>query len=67
MNSTRMYSLLGVAALVFMASCTQPLSTREKGALTGGALGGVTGGLVGDQLQQRDQVAAKQQRVIEQQ
>ena len=34
------------------------------GAAIGGALGGAAGGLIGDQLQQRDQVAANQQQVI---
>jgi len=37
------------------------------GAAIGGALGGVSGGLVGDQLQQREQVAAEQQQIIDQQ
>lgn len=82
--------LLLSSALV--TSCTQPLSTRERGALAGGGLGAATGaiigattgnpaagaaiggamgaaagGLVGDQLQQREAVAAQQQQVIEQQ
>lgn len=81
--------LIGIA---LMASCAQPLSTREKGVLTGGglgaatgaiigsavgnpgagaaiggALGGVGGGLMGDQLQQREQAAAEQQQIIDQQ
>jgi outer membrane protein OmpA-like peptidoglycan-associated protein len=79
-------------AMSFLVSCAQPLTTREKGALTGvglgaatgaiigsatgspgagaaigGALGGVAGGLVGDQLQERERVAAEQQRTLEQQ
>lgn len=37
------------------------------GAAIGGALGAVGGGLVGDQLQQRDQVAGEQEQQIEQQ
>ncbi len=37
------------------------------GAAIGGALGGAAGGLIGDQLQQRDQVATGQQQVIERQ
>jgi outer membrane protein OmpA-like peptidoglycan-associated protein len=78
--------------LLGAAGCSQPLSTREKGALVGGglgaatgaiigaavgnpgagaaiggALGGVGGAVVGDQLQKRDQVAAEQQQVIDQQ
>ena len=81
-----------LAVLVLLASCSQPLSKREKGVLVGGglgaatgaiigaavgnpgagaaiggALGAVGGGLVGDQLQQRDQVAGEQEQQIEQQ
>jgi outer membrane protein OmpA-like peptidoglycan-associated protein len=80
------------ATMILLASCSQPLTTREKGALAGGglgaaagaaiggatgspgagaaiggALGAVGGGLVGGQLQQQEEVAKEQQRVIEQQ
>lgn len=34
-------------ALVFLSSCAQPLSTREKGVLAGGGLGAATGALIG--------------------
>jgi outer membrane protein OmpA-like peptidoglycan-associated protein len=37
------------------------------GAAIGGALGGVGGGLIGDQLQQREQITAEQQQRLEQQ
>jgi len=82
----------GLVAVIFPAGCSQPLTTREKGALAGGglgaatgaiigaatgspgagaaiggALGAVGGGLVGDQLQQREEVARQQQQVIDQQ
>jgi len=92
MTQTALRSILVLAGVALLASCAQPLSTREKGALVGGglgaatgaiigsavgnpgagaaiggALGGVGGGLVGDQLQQRDQVAEDQQQAIEQQ
>jgi outer membrane protein OmpA-like peptidoglycan-associated protein len=78
--------------VILLAGCSQPLTTREKGALAGGglgaatgaiigaatgspgagaaiggALGAVGGGLVGDQLQQREEVARQQQQVIDQQ
>jgi outer membrane protein OmpA-like peptidoglycan-associated protein len=81
--------LVGISLL---ASCAQPLSTREKatlvgggvgaatgaiigaavgnpvaGAAIGGTLGGVGGGFVGDQLQQREQVAEGQQQTLDQQ
>ena len=36
-----------VAALTLATSCAQPLSTREKGALTGGGLGAATGAIIG--------------------
>lgn len=90
MSLLRPSGLLAVGVL--LASCSQPLSTREKGALAGGglgaatgaiigaatgnpgagaaiggALGAVGGGLVGDQLQQREEVARQQQQVIDQQ
>lgn len=40
-------SLLAGALLITMAGCSQPLTTREKGALVGGALGAGTGALIG--------------------
>jgi outer membrane protein OmpA-like peptidoglycan-associated protein len=83
---------LPFATLILLASCSQPLTTREKGTLAGGglgaaagaaiggatgspvagtaiggALGALGGGLVGGQLQQQEEVAKEQQRVIEQQ
>src|SRR5437899_8531177 len=42
--------LLGVvvlAVLLLLGSCSQPLSTREKGALVGGGLGAATGASIG--------------------
>ena len=44
------FFLLGgsfLAAFVLLASCSQPLSTREKGALVGGGLGAATGAIIG--------------------
>jgi len=38
---------LSIALALIMASCAQPLSTREKGALVGGGLGAATGAIVG--------------------
>ncbi len=38
-------TLLVIAAL--FASCSQPLSTREKGALAGGGIGAATGAIIG--------------------
>ncbi len=35
------------ATLIPLASCSQPLSTREKGALAGGGLGAATGAIIG--------------------
>ncbi|MBI3247668.1 MAG: OmpA family protein [Deltaproteobacteria bacterium] len=92
MTRTVSWSIFVLAGVALLASCAQPLSTREKGALVGGglgaatgaiigaavgspgagaaiggALGGVGGGLVGDQLQQREQVAEEQQQMIDQQ
>lgn len=88
----RSFFVLFLFPVILLASCAQPLSTREKGALTGaglgaatgaiigaatgspgagaaigGAMGAVGGGLVGDQLQQREEVARQQQQVIDQQ
>lgn len=39
--------LLAGVLLVTVAGCSQPLTTREKGALVGGALGAGTGALIG--------------------
>ena len=44
------FFLLGgsfLAAFVLLASCSQPLGTREKGALVGGGLGAATGAIIG--------------------
>lgn len=35
------------AALALLASCSQPLSTREKSTLIGGGIGGATGAIIG--------------------
>lgn len=43
-----MVRIIGVLVLVmFVASCSTPLSTRERGALAGGAIGAGTGALIG--------------------
>ena len=39
-------ALIG-ALLLSLASCAQPLTTREKGTLTGGTLGAATGAIIG--------------------
>jgi outer membrane protein OmpA-like peptidoglycan-associated protein len=36
-----------VAGIVFLAGCSQPLSTREKGTLVGTGLGAATGAIIG--------------------
>src|SRR4249919_749981 len=36
-----------VALIVFLAGCSQPLSTREKGTLVGTGLGAATGAIIG--------------------
>lgn len=36
-----------VAVVVFLAGCSQPLSTREKGTLVGTGLGAATGAIIG--------------------
>jgi outer membrane protein OmpA-like peptidoglycan-associated protein len=41
----RSFSLL--AAVAFLVSCSQPLTTREKGTLTGAGLGAATGAIIG--------------------
>jgi uncharacterized protein YqgC (DUF456 family) len=35
------------ALVLSLASCAQPLTTREKGTLTGGTLGAATGAIIG--------------------
>ncbi len=35
------------SALLLLASCSQPISTREKGAIGGGLLGAATGAIIG--------------------
>jgi hypothetical protein len=62
-------------ALILLAGCSQPLSTRERGVLTGGGLGATTGGpgaasggaqgaigdgLTSDQLQRQEIIQAEQ-------
>ncbi len=39
--------VLAGALLITVAGCSQPLSTREKGALIGGGGGALAGGLIG--------------------
>jgi outer membrane protein OmpA-like peptidoglycan-associated protein len=36
-----------LVAFAFLVGCSQPLSTREKGALAGGGLGAATGAIIG--------------------
>jgi outer membrane protein OmpA-like peptidoglycan-associated protein len=36
-----------LAVLALLASCSQPLSTREKGVLAGGGIGAATGAIIG--------------------
>jgi hypothetical protein len=46
-----MTRLLAVAlAATFVVGCSTPLTTREKGALTGGAIGAGAGAIVGSQV-----------------
>lgn len=41
-------AILAAAALLFVSACSgEPLSTREKGTLGGGALGAGTGAIIG--------------------
>lgn len=92
MTQTMRRSIPLLAGVTLLASCSQPLGTREKGALIGGGLGAATGaiigsavgapgpgaaiggalgsaggGFVGDQLQQREQVAEGLQRALDEQ
>lgn len=39
--------MVGFLAVSILASCAEPLSTREKGALTGTGLGAATGAIIG--------------------
>ncbi len=51
-----MKNLLGIVSFIIVLSgCAAPLTTREKGALTGGALGALGGGLIGDQMYGQEQ------------
>lgn len=53
-----MKNLLGTASLIIVLSgCAAPLTTREKGALTGGALGAGAGALIGSQMDGRNTTA----------
>jgi len=36
--------------MVALSACSQPLSTREKGALTGGGLGAASGAIIGSTI-----------------
>jgi outer membrane protein OmpA-like peptidoglycan-associated protein len=55
---------LGAATGAIIGSA---VGSPGAGAAIGGALGGVGGGLVGDQLQQREQVAEQQQQILDEQ
>src|SRR5581483_11289126 len=44
----KLTTIVGIAALgIAVSSCSQPLSTREKGALGGVGLGAATGAIIG--------------------
>lgn len=46
-----MKRLIGTFSLVvLLGGCAAPLTTREKGALTGGALGAGAGAIIGNQI-----------------
>src|SRR5262245_14927523 len=48
MNRTfLMRGIVFLAALALFSSCSQPLTTREKGTLVGGGIGGATGAIIG--------------------
>lgn len=47
MKPTILRNSVIVASVAIFASCAQPLSTREKGALVGGGLGAATGAIIG--------------------
>src|SRR5579875_593452 len=60
--------LLCLAVLAGALGCSgQPLSTREKGTLIGGALGGVGGFAVGNAMQNQEAQQAQTQSQIDQQ
>ncbi|MGE0825047.1 MAG: YMGG-like glycine zipper-containing protein [Candidatus Binatia bacterium] len=40
-------NIVGILLLTFLASCSQPLNKREKGALVGGGFGAATGAIIG--------------------
>jgi hypothetical protein len=42
--------VIAIGAVCFAAACSSPLTTREKGALAGGAIGAGTGALIGSQV-----------------
>ncbi len=42
--------VVGIVLAMAVAGCSTPLSTREKGALAGGAIGAGTGALIGSQV-----------------
>jgi len=44
----RLVGLISLAA--FLGGCAAPLTTREKGVLTGGALGAGAGAIIGNQM-----------------
>ena len=46
-RSSVLQKVVLVAAVVLLAGCSQPLSTREKSTLTGGFLGGAAGSIIG--------------------
>jgi len=47
MTQTIRWSIPILIGIALMASCAQPLSTREKGVLAGGGLGAATGAIIG--------------------
>jgi len=47
MTRTIRWSIPTLIGIALMASCAQPLSTREKGVLAGGGLGAATGAIIG--------------------
>jgi uncharacterized protein YcfJ len=53
-----MKHFIGMLSLVAIVSgCAAPLTTREKGVLTGGALGAGAGALIGSQVDGRNSTA----------
>ena len=47
MNKKIQASVVMVALIFFLGGCSQPLTTREKGALVGGGLGAASGAIIG--------------------